>query len=354
MARMPLNSESIVDKFDAEDGTDYGDGAVGGNDENAGNEEQEASGDEETGEEDTGSAEASGSDEGEGRTNSGSQEQQSEQLTAIPGNLAQDSKGNLYDRNGNMLARAGSERRLFERNNRMKADLAEKDNRINFLTQQLQTNTGLSEEPRRLGLVADDMRIGLPIIAEFKKDPVSAVRNMLEMVMGMGHNLSDILGNSAKDAVEMKAIQRMLDERLAPLQEAKQSAEQQRRETGYQQQAVQEVERFFDKHENSRVHAQVIDNLLGKREGMSPEDAYYELKVFAAQNGLDFSKPLAPQMQANVRATPGNRQQTRTVTRPMANGSGARRQTALPEAESLEANASWSDIISRSLKGVNG
>ncbi len=353
MARMPLNSESIVDKFDAEDGTDYGDQVAGDTNEEEGDDgaDDGSSEEDQTG---TGQVEGSDGSEDEGTTGKQSSQEASEQLTAIPGNLAQDSKGNLYDRNGNMLARAGSERRLFERNNRMKADLAEKDNRINFLTQQLQTNTGLSEEPRRLGLVADDMRIGLPIIAEFKKDPVSAVRNMLEMVMGMGHNLSDILGNSAKDAVEMKAIQRMLDDRLAPLQEAKQSAERQTRETQFQQQAVQEVERFFDKHENSRVHAQVIDNLLGKREGMSPEDAYYELKVFAAQNGLDFSKPLAPQMQANVRATPGNRQQTRTVTRPMANGSGARRQTALPEAESLEANASWSDIISRSLKGVNG
>lgn len=352
---------SAVEEFDKLDGTDYGDGPEDQTDDvNDGDDSSDESPSDkaDTGEHRADDDDNSSDPSADSRTNTndkvdGKSAKQDDELRPLPGNFAQDARGNLYDRNGNLLARAGSERRLYERNVRMKVDLDQLTTRNQQLEQQLRNNTALGEEPRRLGLDAEDMRVGLPIVAEFKKNPVQAARNVLEMVMGMGHDLSEILGSNAKDAVEMKAISRMLDERLAPLQQLTQSTEQQQRERRIHQQAEQEIERFFDEHENSRMHAQAIDNLIGRRPDLSPEKAYYELRLFAANNGLDFNRPLAPQLQAlqqsSARDGSNNRQTTRNAP-PMANGVRGTRQVSIPEGEAVDAKASWDDIIRRSMQ----
>ena len=351
---------TAVEEFDKLDGTNYGDGPEDQTDDAI---DESDSGDDVSDDEADASEHRSDNDGDSGDTVADSrpntddkvnkQQTSNEELRPLPGNFAQDARGNLYDRNGNLLARAGSERRLYERNVRMKADLDQLTQKNQQLEHQLRTTVGLGEEPRRLGLEAEDMRVGLPIIAEFKRNPVQAARNVLEMVMGMGHNLSEILGENAKDAVEMKAISRMLDERLAPLQQITQSTEQQRREALIQQEAEREIERFFDEHENSRMHAQAIDNLIGRRPELTPEKAYYELRLFAVNNGLDFNKPLAPQLQAlqqsSARDGSNNRQTTRSAP-PMANGARSNRQLAMPEAEAVDSKASWDDIIRRSMQ----
>jgi hypothetical protein len=350
---------SAVEEFDKLDGTDYGDGPedqtddVNESDDGADDTSDEADASEHRADDSGDSSDTTADSRPDPNDKVKDQKTSNEELRPLPGNFAQDARGNLYDRNGNLLARAGSERRLYERNVRMKADLDQLTQRNQQLENALRQNTNLGEEPRRLGLEAEDMRVGLPIIAEFKRNPVQAARNVLEMVMGMGHDLSEILGGNAKDAVEMKAISRMLDERLAPLQQITQSVDQQKREQRIQQQAEQEIERFFDEHENSRMHAQAIDNLIGRRPDLTPEKAYYELRLFAANNGLDFNKPLAPQLQAlqqsSVRDGSNNRQQTRSAP-PMANGVRGTRQVSMPEGEAVDAKASWDDIIRRSMQ----
>ncbi len=356
MAPRPGSPESIVDRFDAMDETDYGDRTPNDEEEEVEQEDGSDEEEQETTQDDEGSEETS--EAAPSRQQSASKDKKdgnAEQLRPAGPNHLQDSKGNLYDKAGNPVARAGSERRLFERNVRMQGELDARQQQITQLQQQLQQVGNVGEEPRRLGLDADDLRVGYPIIAEFKKDPVKAARNVLEMVMGMGHNLSDILGGNAKDAVEMGAISRLIDQRMAPLHRIEQSAARQEQETRLHEAARQEMARFFDEHEHSSVHADAIDNLLGRRPELTPEKAYYELRLFATQHGLDFSRPLAPQLaNAQQQTQQNNRQPTRRSVPPMANGSRGNRQVALPDAVEVEATSTWDDIIRNTLRANRG
>lgn len=357
------SAEELIDKFDKNDGTDYGDqnDLEDDNDEqDAGDLASQADGDDDSND-DSGRSNVSDSNEesrtqGRSAQNSGDQQQS---LRRLPNGTFQDQHGNLTDQNGRIIAKAGSERRLFEKTARMTENMQQKDQQIAQLQQQLSQVQMIGGLDKQYGLDQEDLRVGMPIIAEFKKDPVQAARNVLQMVMGMGHNLSTILGQEAKDAVEMGAIQRMLDQKLAPLQKIEQSAAQQQEAQRQQSYVEQQIREFTDSHEYATVHMDAIDNLLGRRPELTPERAYYEIRMFAMQHGLDFAKPLGPQIEAlnaqnddqqqNTRQIPVNRQTVRQQ-RPMPNGVSSQRNAPLAEVEEAEPSSDWGSIIGNALR----
>jgi hypothetical protein len=76
--------------------------------------------------------------------------------------------------------------------------------------------------------------------------------------------------------------------------------------------------------------------------GMTPEKAYYELKLWCAKNQLDFTQELGPQIRQRQQR---NRQQPRQQ-RPMANGRGRGQNTRdLSEPDYADPKSSWDDIL---------
>lgn len=269
-----------------------------------------------------------------------------EAITRTPNGLFTNAKGDIVDpRDGVVIARAGSERRLFEKNMRMARDASEKDTRIEELTRQNKDIQFLNNVPQQYGLDTADVQHALALAAVFKKNPVEAARNLVELALQQGHNVSDILGKDAGDALEMRAVKQMLDERLAPLT---QQRTQQSEADAQKATAQRAMESFIDEHEHSDLHLPVLDRMIGDNPQLTPEKAYYELRLFCANKGLDFTKPLAPQiaaLQQNGRsAQNGNRQPTRNGSLP--NGRGTTQQhRPMDDAEQYDPRQSWDDII---------
>ena len=355
MSGRKQDGEDVVDFFDAQDGTNYdpdgeneddGDDSTGEADSSGSSDEDSSSGDERSSRART--ADTDGDEAGTPAV----------KLTALRNGMQQDAQGNLYDQKGGLIARAGSERRLFERNARMGIMVEEGSTRVKQLETELNAYKQNDGIQRQYGLTQEDLTAGLPIIGEFKKDPLSAAKRIVEMVAGMGYNISDILGKDAGDAIELKAVSRMLDERLKPLTKMSEREAAQERQQAADREAEKAVVSFFERHENAEMHGADIDRLLGLRPELSPEQAYYEIKLFAQREGLDFNLPLAPQMQSRIDSVQGvsqqttnNRQQTR-YNPPLPNGSaGRQRAQAVNEDQFDDARAEWGDIISAAMQG---
>lgn len=370
------NSMDMIDRLDERDGTDYefNDPINDGDD----NEDDELGSSEDTDAEDDGSNQSddeiseeprqtprkSGKDANEPEANrrnakpnpANVKQPNQEEIRRLPNGLHQDTKGNLVDpRDGTIIARAGSERRLFEKNMRMQSEITTRDTRITDLNRQIADVNFLNGIPKQYGLSTEDVQRALALSAVFKQNPIEAAKSVLEMVLAQGHNITDILGDKAENAIEMRAVQQMLDQRLAPLTE-RQKAE--REATEARTRAEDGLNKFIADHEYSDVHLVELDRLMGSNPDLTPERAYYELRLFSERNGLDFSQPLGPQIarqsQGNRGARNGNRNEPpRTQTRSMPNGRSAPTTVRnMSDTDQYNPRDSWDDILRQVMPNV--
>lgn len=352
----------IINDMDEADGTSYGDEDLDVGLQNDEGDDVQSSDTGDTGDVPTDDDNQSlGTEQGAGQD--GTQQptnvaQEQTQLTPLRGGMFADQNGNIVDpRTGQVLARAGSERRMFERGVRQAAELDRVSTELNTTRQNLERVQYLNELPRKLQLGTEEVEAGLGIVAEFKKNPVEAARKVVELAVSMGHNVSDILGKSAGDAIEMKALTRMIDEKLAPVLAP---IQQQRQTTEATRQAQRQLNEFVDQHEYADVHLPAIDKLIGANPRLSPQQAYYEMRSFAQKYGLDFSRPLQPQIAAVQRQMQGERgqgqqrpvqygQAPRQPARPMPNGSSGQAARSTADTDFAPASSDWADIIRGSM-----
>jgi hypothetical protein len=215
------------------------------------------------------------------------------------------------------------------------------------LKQQIDTHTYLDGVPKKFNLDTNDVQSALALAAVYKQNPVEAARNMVEMVLALGHNVTDILGTDAGNALEMGAVRQMIQEHLAPVVKP---VEQQQNHDRRMQAAERELEKFVSEHEHSDLHLTVIDRMLGENDTLTPEKAYYELKLFCARKGLDFTQPLQPQFAAAMQRQNGGTQQPARRRASLPNG---RQSTAahrsMEDTVQADVNQSWGDIIKSSM-----
>ena len=147
-----------------------------------------------------------------------------------------------------------------------------------------------------MGISKEDYNEGVALLAQWGKDPVGVAREVVSRTLAMGHNVTDILGASAGDALEMRAVRKLIDEatRGQRQQEAQTQAVQQQRNA-----ATQQYEQFVMRYPDAETHGDAIANLMNEQK-LSAVEAYHEVTHFALRNGLDFNQPLAPQMQAHA------------------------------------------------------
>lgn len=265
-----------------------------------------------------------------------------------------DEQGNIVTKEGVIVARAGGERnhyfKAFKANEELQRVTGENQRMRNVLEQtQL-----LNDMPRQMGITPDEVRESMTLVAEFKKNPVAVARDLVERVLALGHNLTDILGTDA-NSVDHSAIKKMIDDRLAPIT-AKETADQQR--TTEDNEAAAAYKQFVLDHEYADVHHDAIAGLM-QRQKFDPQRAYYELRMWAVARGFDFSKPLQPQVEAAMANREGNEpdQQTQQRTRrPMVNGRGNAAnadKTTDQEAQSYGGEDSWKSILAKELAALN-
>lgn len=280
--------------------------------------------------------------------------------------LAYDKSGNIVDpKTKQIIARNGTETRLYDKAQRLKQQVEELSKLHTNAAKMSADLQALNELPKQLGITNDELSQGITLIAKFKRNPIEAAREIVALTLATGqYNVSDILGKDVGDAIELRGLDQMINKRLEPLQQIISQNNSERQREAEAIAARQKAQEFLDSHEHANVHAVDIDKLLGQNPDLDPKSAYYELRLFAAQNGLDFSRPLGPQIAALAREQSNSsqlvdgynrKQQTplRASRTGLPNGSRAGMNVQDIKPASLASpNDSWENIIRTSIDAL--
>ena len=221
----------------------------------------------------------------------------SEDVTNIKQNTEQKPKGNnnskdLLDKNGNVIAKAGAERRFYEENIRLKRD---RDNfNQNILPRIKQEYDAMANrinaynetfKSMQIGdLSTEDINLGLELIRQWKKSPKDTINFLLTQAKSYGINIDED-GKS-----DMAAINQMLDQKLQPFI---QEREKQQRYYENQQKAENIYNNFIAKYPDASIHTDELAYMFKVDPSQSLDSLYYQLKNYYLKNGYDFNTPLA-------------------------------------------------------------
>lgn len=270
------------------------------------------------------------------------------------GSAYADTKGNIVDAQGRVIAASGAAARLWSKAERLQSSNENLTRQVIAVREQQKQYAGLLQQaqeiatlPQRLGLSKEEYNEGITLLSNFKKQPLEVAKEVVARAMAMGYNATDILGNSASDAIEMRSLAKMIQEIQAPQREARQREETQR-------QAATVAERnyvdFISKYPDAPVHQDSIAYLMTER-GMPAQDAYFAVKQFALDNGLDFSQPLKPQMEAREAAARNQRRSVPSAPRP--NGSRANDANFAQNPQLAAPDTDWASLISSAMSDFN-
>ncbi len=216
--------------------------------------------------------------------------------TTKPGDGKKSTAGAPQDlvdpRTGDVIARAGSERRFYEEAQRARRDLTARDAEVNQLKGRLEGYERANTVATQAGLTPTDMSMAVTLMSAYKKDPIKTLEYMLTEARANGHDVSKLVSGST---IDLSAITKLIDDRLRPITA---SHENTRAEEEARRNAEVEWSSFTQAFPDAELHEEALARLLQQNEQLTLREAYLTLRTFALERRLDFSKPLAPQLEA--------------------------------------------------------
>lgn len=252
----------------------------------------------------------------------------------------------LVDEKGAVIATGGRERRFYETAHREKVRADKLDNQLRYAQTRLGALESANSIGTQLGLSPQELMTGAHLMASLKADPVAAAKYILTQVQAAGHNIEGI----GSGGVDMKALRSMLSEALHPFT---QERENKAFEAQARHEATEVYTDFIGRYPDARVHESIIARLLEQDDKLSPEAAYYKLRSFYSERGLDFTKPLHV-LQAELDKR--SQQQSKGVRGNSIPSGGASEQNITSSNEaSFSANARTEDIVRAAMRdsGMN-
>lgn len=214
------------------------------------------------------------------------------------------SKGNnnsqdLLDSNGNIIAKAGAERRFYEENVKLKRDrdifntqvMPKLRQNYDAMVARVKAYDDAMKSMQAGDLTPEDMQTGMNLIRQWKKSPQDTLKFLLTQAKSYGMTIDGVGG------VDAGAINQMLDEKLKPfIQERETRIRQQQVE----QQSIQQYNEFIQKYPDAEKHTDELAYLLRKNPNMSLDAVYFMLRNHYSTKGYDFNTPLAEILQKGV------------------------------------------------------
>lgn len=252
----------------------------------------------------------------------------------------------LVDGQGNVIAKAGAERRHYENLQRTRTELDSIKKENATLKAQNEAFNQVNTIGKELGISNEEVISGARIIAAYKTDPVGTLEHMLTQAKAAGYNVDALSGGQ----VDMAAMQQIINQAMSPITE---QAEQTRIAKENEEQALQEYNSFMGRFPDAAVHQDTLARLLKEQPDLSLDAAYYKLQSFYNARGFDWTKPLS-QIEQEQQAQTQAQEQTRPVP---PSGSGGLNNADLTDATlpTMGANVQFDDIIRESMKeaGLN-
>jgi len=240
----------------------------------------------------------------------------------------------LVDENKQVIAQGGAERRLFEKY-RKTAEIE-----VPALQREVQAYKEAANFSK-YELNAQEAITGYSLVKAWKEDPAKLIKHLITQAKSAGINV-DI----GQGGVDTAAIQAMIDAKMQPFTDARESREE-------QAEADAEVERqyeaFTERFPDALDQEEAIAALISKDPEMTPNEAYYAVKAFIASNNLSWDIPLKEQRATGSKAPvikqqPGMPRTRQTVT--VQNDDNEDRS----EPVLAPASSSWTDIVKSSMK----
>jgi hypothetical protein len=250
-------------------------------------------------------------------------------------------RGELLDKNGNIVASTRREKQLAYNLNRAQyaANQAARETRKMHAALNQYKEIDVAMKQNNLSFTQTMEALQLRALAE--KDPITAVRDVIARVLAAGATMEQILGHDAVPAINASVIKQELDRRLGPLE--KQTQDRQR-QAQIEERAQEQMENFVQHHPHAETHGVEISNLVAQH-GLTPERAYFELRSWVERRGMDFTSPLRPQLEAYARRGNGQRRQsTPGDMRGVPAGNVQTHSTTNGSRGDFKSNAPWRDI----------
>tara|TARA_R100000458_G_C8273767_1_gene248642 strand:- start:346 stop:1320 length:975 start_codon:yes stop_codon:yes gene_type:complete len=189
----------------------------------------------------------------------------------------------LVDGNGNVLAKGGTERRLWEKAQKFERANNELNRQVQQLSSTVQALQSAGNVGSQYGLTPEELTFGAQLMKSFKENPAGTAQYVLTQAQAMGHNIEGASG------ADMGAIKQMITDAIAPL-----TADTNRKnaQAAAERQATEQYNQFIGTYPDAAVHVDVLAQLLQSEPNLTPEAAYFKLKSFYGDRGLDWTKPL--------------------------------------------------------------
>lgn len=207
------------------------------------------------------------------------------------------SKGNnnsqdLVDENGNVLAKAGAERRFYEENQKLKREKEHFNNNVmpqikkeyDTMVAKINAYNETFKSMQMGDLSTEDIQLGMELIRQWKQSPKETINFLLTQAKSYGINV----GEDSKS--DMVAINQMLDQKLQPFLQERELREKQLQA---RQNAENIYNNFMNKYPDAKNHVDEIAYLYKKNPNQSLDAIYYQLQNYYLRNNYDFNTPLA-------------------------------------------------------------
>lgn len=257
---------------------------------------------------------------------------------------ATDAAGNIVDFAGRIVAREGAERRKWEQATPFMRGITDE---LYKTKTQLEAYEKANAAALKANLTPAEIGSGFQLIAAWKADPVKTIEHLLTTARENGHDVSRLVGGQANAGLDMNAIRSLLTEEIGkviePFKFVINDREAAQKDRQLQQEVNTSVDEFFNDFPNARHHEDVLAQMIvesGYRIDM--HKAWAMLADHAAQNGLDITKPLRPQVAARTQT---GRTQPRNTPRDMPNARGAATGARTNASRVADANDSYDSII---------
>ena len=256
------------------------------------------------------------------------------------------SKGNnnpqdLLDENGNVIAKAGAERRFYEENQKLKRERDNFNNKIlpqikqeyENMTARINSYNEVFKSMQMGDLSHEDIGLGMELIRQWKKSPKDTINFLLTQAKSYGINVDE---NGSSD---MAAINQMLDQKLQPFLQERELRDKQ---IQARQNAENIYNNFMSKYPDAKNHVDEIAYLYKRNPNQSLDAIYFQLQNYYLRNNYDFNTPLSEIQKQKLQSK--NTFNSMNVNQNL--------KTTNIQAPIAKANASFDSIIREAMRNV--
>lgn len=276
--------------------------------------------------------------------------QQTRAVARKYGNLFQAGvDGNIYDTNGGLIAKQGMQRSIFHR---IYPTIEAQARELGGLRETVKNYESANAIAQKEGLTLDEHGAALQMFVQYKKDPVKTLTTLLTLAEQAGRDVSTIRQATGPSLADFRAA---VTEEVAKAVQPFSFLTEQQKVQQEQQLAYEEVQNqyaeFIEEFPDAVTHTDALANVMRDKD-INAREAYYAVRAFAATRGLDWTKPLAPQLvaQEQVKSNPSGDGQNRRQL-PRMGGRNPREDTHVENGALDQANAndSWDAIAKRAM-----